>query len=501
MMLKGVKLALGIVALTVCASALARDRRGAGKTGDAGEDKAAADAFEQAVENFYRQPDAAKAIAQIDYALETAQDASGSIMPLAGFFHGAVLKTPQQKDAWAEARKKLDDGWLATAIDNGLAGKALEDIVPNKPESWGPSQLDFMWGCFFATGDAGMPRRIIHRGAFAFPEDAVIDLTQRAAQWSAMAIARKHEIVRAELLAFVNEADDKKLTAFFDGKVPEYAKEYLGAEAVKKIEAAAPPKKPEKPEPPLYGFTDDYDAALARAGKEGRSLFVFFTGSDWCVWCKKLVKEVFSHAAFLDYATNEFVCVVVDSPADEGRIAPERLRRNNELKTQFAVNGFPTVLVVDATQNVLHQAGYARGGATNWVARFKTDLRLAPQRKKTFGPLEKEEEELYAARNGQLREIGRPSDTNKAERARAVFAAWAEDIRRLREKLEALDVPEELAGDKEEKIQAFAEGIEKLEKVAAMDAGEMVKSFGGENEDDESDGSGGDDAAAEARGK
>src|SRR5690349_8751855 len=33
-------------------------------------------------------------------------------------------------------------------------------------------------------------------------------------------------------------------------------------------------------------WTTDYKAALAQAKAQNRHVFLFFTGSDWCSWCK-----------------------------------------------------------------------------------------------------------------------------------------------------------------------------------------------------------------------
>ena len=38
----------------------------------------------------------------------------------------------------------------------------------------------------------------------------------------------------------------------------------------------------------LKGFDADYDAAAARAKVSGKPIFALFTGSDWCIWCKRL---------------------------------------------------------------------------------------------------------------------------------------------------------------------------------------------------------------------
>ena len=39
-----------------------------------------------------------------------------------------------------------------------------------------------------------------------------------------------------------------------------------------------------------------------------------FTGSDWCGWCIKLKKEVFSKPAFIDYANEHLILMTVDFP-------------------------------------------------------------------------------------------------------------------------------------------------------------------------------------------
>jgi len=67
----------------------------------------------------------------------------------------------------------------------------------------------------------------------------------------------------------------------------------------------------------LTGFDTDYDAARERAKANGRHMMLFFTGSDWCKWCKRLESEVFSQPEFLSSATNEFELVVLDFPMDK----------------------------------------------------------------------------------------------------------------------------------------------------------------------------------------
>jgi len=42
------------------------------------------------------------------------------------------------------------------------------------------------------------------------------------------------------------------------------------------------------------GWLTDLDAAKKQAAAEKKDILIDFTGSDWCGWCIKLDKEVFS---------------------------------------------------------------------------------------------------------------------------------------------------------------------------------------------------------------
>ena len=62
------------------------------------------------------------------------------------------------------------------------------------------------------------------------------------------------------------------------------------------------------------GWDDDYEKAVAQAKAEKKMVLLDFTGSDWCGWCIKLDKEVFSQPEFKDYAKENLVLVEVDFP-------------------------------------------------------------------------------------------------------------------------------------------------------------------------------------------
>lgn len=108
-------------------------------------------------------------------------------------------------------------------------------------------------------------------------------------------------------------------------------------------------------------WTMDIDAAKALGAETGLPLFLNFTGSDWCGWCRLMDKQVFSKPAWQAYAKEHLVLVWIDFPKDKS-LVPEAFRqRNDDLMREFDVGGFPTYILLDADgQTRLGQTGADR---------------------------------------------------------------------------------------------------------------------------------------------
>ena len=117
------------------------------------------------------------------------------------------------------------------------------------------------------------------------------------------------------------------------------------------------------------GWTDDYEKAVAQAKAENKLVFLDFTGSDWCGWCMKLDREVFSHQEFKNYAKDKLVLVEVDFP--QGKHQTTKVKAQNaKLQKQFAVQGYPTIIVLNSDGKKIGQLGYMEGGPNNFVAKL-----------------------------------------------------------------------------------------------------------------------------------
>ena len=117
-------------------------------------------------------------------------------------------------------------------------------------------------------------------------------------------------------------------------------------------------------------WTEDYASAVTQAKKENKMILLDFTGSDWCIWCKRTDAEVFSVQKFKDFADKKLVLVKVDFP--NARQMPAAVKAQNEkLKDKFNIEGFPTLIVLDPSEKVVFtQVGYKEGGPDAFIAQF-----------------------------------------------------------------------------------------------------------------------------------
>lgn len=114
------------------------------------------------------------------------------------------------------------------------------------------------------------------------------------------------------------------------------------------------------------GWIDDFEKAKADAKKREVPILAFFTGSDWCSWCKKLEAEVFSQKEFKEYSKNNFVLLVLDFPSKK-KLPEATVQQNKKLQGVYGIKGYPTVLIIDSKGKELARTGYQRGGAEAYV--------------------------------------------------------------------------------------------------------------------------------------
>lgn len=120
---------------------------------------------------------------------------------------------------------------------------------------------------------------------------------------------------------------------------------------------------------------DNFEEAAKVSKQTNKPILANFTGSDWCGWCIRLDKEVFSQKEFKKWANENVVLLTVDFPRRK-KLDPNTAALNKSLEQAFGVRGFPTIWLFGITdlanpkKDIIPygKTGYVRGGANKWIA-------------------------------------------------------------------------------------------------------------------------------------
>lgn len=99
----------------------------------------------------------------------------------------------------------------------------------------------------------------------------------------------------------------------------------------------------------------NFNDAQKEAGLEHKLLLVNFSGSDWCIPCIRLRKEILESDAFVNYASQSLVLVRADFPRlKKNQLPKDQIKLNEALADKYNPDGkFPFTLLLDANGKVL----------------------------------------------------------------------------------------------------------------------------------------------------
>jgi len=131
---------------------------------------------------------------------------------------------------------------------------------------------------------------------------------------------------------------------------------------------------------PGVTWQGDFNQAKVEAAKEHKLILVNFSGSDWCVPCIRLRKEILESATFEDYALGHLVLVRADFPRQKkNQPGKEQIKLNEALADKYNAGGkFPFTLLVDENGKVLKTWD---GFPDETPDKFVSDIRTATQGK------------------------------------------------------------------------------------------------------------------------
>ncbi|MDE1207274.1 thioredoxin family protein [Tenacibaculum larymnensis] len=113
----------------------------------------------------------------------------------------------------------------------------------------------------------------------------------------------------------------------------------------------------------------DFSKAKEIASQENKPIILVFQGSDWCIPCMKLNKEVWNTNTFKEYAKEHYVMLQADFPRKKkNKLSKEQQNTNAKLFETYNKKGFfPLVVVLDKDGKVLGETGYKKTTPVSYI--------------------------------------------------------------------------------------------------------------------------------------
>ena len=118
-------------------------------------------------------------------------------------------------------------------------------------------------------------------------------------------------------------------------------------------------------------WATDLKKAQDEAKAQKKLLFINFTGSDWCGFCIRLDRDIFSKQQFKDYANKNLVLLEIDFPRGKEQTTDVR-KQNRRLASEYQIEGFPTIVVLNGDgKPVWRYDGYFAQGPEAFIAELE----------------------------------------------------------------------------------------------------------------------------------
>lgn len=100
-------------------------------------------------------------------------------------------------------------------------------------------------------------------------------------------------------------------------------------------------------------WENDLDVAKQEAARDHKFILLNFSGSDWCVPCIRLHKEIFDSQVFTAYADKNLILVNADFPRQKkNQLSKEQQTKNEKMADRYNAQGsFPLTILLDEKGN------------------------------------------------------------------------------------------------------------------------------------------------------
>jgi thioredoxin-related protein len=127
----------------------------------------------------------------------------------------------------------------------------------------------------------------------------------------------------------------------------------------------------------LPEWSTDFSSAKKKAKEENKYILLNFSGSDWCIPCIRMHKEIFESKEFEDLAKDKLVLLKADFPRlKKNKLSKEQTKQNKELADRYNKEGsFPLTLLLDKEGRIVKRwDGYPDMKPIQFIEAIKSSM-------------------------------------------------------------------------------------------------------------------------------
>ncbi|MDM8160004.1 thioredoxin family protein [Labilibaculum sp. K2S] len=119
---------------------------------------------------------------------------------------------------------------------------------------------------------------------------------------------------------------------------------------------------------------NNLEDALQKAKTENKTIFLNFSGSDWCRSCILLKKTILNTDEFKKFAEKNLVILDVDFPRlKKNKLSKEQTALNESLAANYNSKGqFPTVILMNSDAKVIGKTGYKKVSPEEYIEHLQS---------------------------------------------------------------------------------------------------------------------------------
>lgn len=122
------------------------------------------------------------------------------------------------------------------------------------------------------------------------------------------------------------------------------------------------------------GWSNNANEVFKTAKESNAPIMMNFTGSDWCIWCKRIKAEIFDTPEFKAWVKEKNMALLeLDFPRNKEQ-SDELKAQNNSLKNEVGIQGFPTLIII--ANGKMIRTGYVKGGAKAWIESVESQIEI-----------------------------------------------------------------------------------------------------------------------------